>query len=240
MGLPRWLPPSRPNTRLRARPQSRRGRNGEDPLVRRAPCRPGARGASGCAAALLLVLLAALCIGVAHGHGHITWPHARNNGSIATGGHSPNYEAFWFSQPTTIPGEPTLPAYARTMNLGVDGGPDDFTRAAPWRAPGSAPVRGSGCGVAGGGPKAARADTADDPPPGYRRGDDFMLIPPTPPQSRATWARGSVCGYLNMICCRVSGHDDRLTLTDHGPPLTRPVAYFSPGGPPSCAACAFA
>ena len=138
------------------------------------------------------LLLAPVCVGIVHGHGHITRPPARNNGSIAGGGHAPNYEAFWFSQPMTIPGVPTLPAFARTMNLGVDGGPDDFTRSAPWRAPGSAPVRGSGCGVAGGGPKAKRADTADEPPPGFSRNDDFLLIPPTRTENRAVWARGSV------------------------------------------------
>ena len=78
------------------------------------------------------------------------------------------------------------------MNLGVEGGPDDFTASAPWRAPGSAPVRGSGCGVAGGGPTGGRHDTGGFPPPGYNVNDDFLLIPPTPPQNRTSWARGSV------------------------------------------------
>eukprot|EP00657_Telonema_sp_P-1_P000126 TRINITY_DN10218_c0_g2_i1.p1 TRINITY_DN10218_c0_g2~~TRINITY_DN10218_c0_g2_i1.p1 ORF type:complete len:152 (-),score=43.93 TRINITY_DN10218_c0_g2_i1:9-464(-) len=61
-----------------------------------------------------------------------------------------------FSQPSKdqpniaiIPGEPTLnaPQY-RTHNVDVSSGPNDWTRKMPWRAPGSAPVLGSGCGVA--------------------------------------------------------------------------------------------
>jgi len=57
----------------------------------------------------------------------------------------------WFSQPTVIPGEPALndPAH-RTYNVKVAEGPHDWTRKMPWRAPGTAPVLGSGCGLAGG------------------------------------------------------------------------------------------
>ena len=53
---------------------------------------------------------------------------------------------FWFSQPTSIPGPPTLPQRHRTFNVDVSGGPKDWTAHMPWRAPGSAPVLGSGCG----------------------------------------------------------------------------------------------
>ena len=70
----------------------------------------------------------------------------------------------WFSQPNAnwtlnpatgrpddpiarIPGEPTLNApELRTYNINVSSGPLDYTRTSPWRAPGSAPVYGSGCG----------------------------------------------------------------------------------------------
>jgi len=59
----------------------------------------------------------------------------------------------WFSQPCPIPGEPTNNAAAtRTYNVEISSGPADYTRKNPWRAPGSATVFGSGCGMAGGGP----------------------------------------------------------------------------------------
>lgn len=45
--------------------------------------------------------------------------------------------------------EPTLPDWARTMNIGIDGGPQDTYRYHPWRAPGAAPVD-DACGRAGG------------------------------------------------------------------------------------------
>ena len=79
-------------------------------------------------------------------------------------------ECMWFSQPDAnwtlnpatgrpddpiarIPGEPTLNApELRTYNINVSSGPLDYTRTSPWRAPGSAPVYGSGCGVGAGGP----------------------------------------------------------------------------------------
>jgi hypothetical protein len=86
-------------------------------------------------------------------------------------------ECMWFSQPATIPGEPSLPSFARTMNTNVSSGPDDFSRTMPWRAPGSAPVYGSGCGVAGGGP--ISYDNGGNAPPGYKNGDDFLDIPAT-------------------------------------------------------------
>jgi hypothetical protein len=52
-----------------------------------------------------------------------------------------------------IPGEPTLNAKElRTYNVNVSSGWADYTRTSPWRAPGSAPIFGSGCGRGGGGP----------------------------------------------------------------------------------------
>mmetsp|Transcript_112753 Transcript_112753/g.158175 ORF Transcript_112753/g.158175 Transcript_112753/m.158175 type:complete len:345 (-) Transcript_112753:49-1083(-) len=121
------------------------------------------------------------------GHGHITIPRARNNGSIQSAGNCGNYECFWFSQIVNIPGEPTLPDYARTMNLGISSGPHDFSRTMPWRAPGTAPVLGSGCGVAGGGPK--ELDNGGIPPPGFEQGVDFLTIPEQEP---TVYKRGSV------------------------------------------------
>jgi hypothetical protein len=152
----------------------------------------------------------------AEGHGMITWPPARNNGSLANAGYAPNKEAFWFSQPAVITESPTLPAHARTMNVGVNDGPGDFTRTHPWRAPGTAPVFGSGCGMAGGGPQVpTRKDTGGFPPPDYNYGDDFLKIPPRP--NSTVWARGTTQevawaamanhggGYSWRLCKNVPG-----------------------------------
>lgn len=57
----------------------------------------------------------------------------------------------------------------------------------PWRAPGTAPVLGSGCGVAGGGPIAR--DNGGFPPPNFKQGADFLTIPE---QKATVWKRGSV------------------------------------------------
>lgn len=121
----------------------------------------------------------------------------------------------WFSQPAIIPGEPTLPAFARSIHVNVSSGPDDFSRQMPWcaiitvktchthdrmhvcvhvhewhggrRAPGSAPVYGSGCGAAGGGP--IPYNNGGQAPAGYKNGDDFLGIP----EGKSTaWKRGSV------------------------------------------------
>jgi hypothetical protein len=108
------------------------------------------------------------------------------SGSIELAGDCNHMECMWFSQPATIPGEPTLPDYARTMQTNVSAGPNDFSRGAPWRAPGSAPVYGSGCGVAGGGP--VPYSNGGNAPEGYTNGDDFLSIPPGKP---AVWRRGA-------------------------------------------------
>ena len=123
----------------------------------------------------------------AQAHGHITLPHARNNGTVDKAGGCEAMECMWFSQPTEIPGEPTLPDYARTQNVGVSSGPDDYSRAMPWRAPGSAPVIGSGCGAAGGGP--LPLSNGGNAPAGYAQGADFLTIPATEP---TVWQHGSV------------------------------------------------
>ena len=86
-------------------------------------------------------------------HGHITWPPSRHNGSLAEAGRCDQGECLWFSQPTSIPGLPTLPHRMRTFNVDVRTGEDgDWSAANPWRAPGTAAVLGSGCGLGGGNP----------------------------------------------------------------------------------------
>jgi len=56
----------------------------------------------------------------------------------------------WFSNNVEIPGNITLPNEMRSVQPNVTGQPEDVYATSPWRAPGSAPVFGSGCGVAGG------------------------------------------------------------------------------------------
>ena len=133
---------------------------------------------------------ALLLVGGTHvdAHGHITIPPARNNGSVALAGNCENFACFWFSQITEIPGEPTLPDEGRTFNVKVTSGDDDWSRKMPWRAPGTAPVYGSGCGAAGGGPKPY--DNGGIPPPGYKQGDDFLTIPES--ENPTVWKKGSV------------------------------------------------
>lgn len=70
----------------------------------------------------------------------ITVPPARNNGTVELAGNCDNYACFWFSQLTSIPGEPTLPDEARMFSIKVTSGPNDWSAKNPWRAPGTAPV----------------------------------------------------------------------------------------------------
>ncbi len=124
----------------------------------------------------------------AYGHGHITWPPStRHGGSLETAGRCwPSQACFWFSQPTWIPGKPKLnDKRYRTFNVDVSGGPDDWSRVFPWRAPGTAPVLGSGCGLAGGS-KTWRAPDGIPPTP-YPLGFDGALLPPRSPQ---VWRAG--------------------------------------------------
>ena len=109
----------------------------------------------------------------------------------------------WFSQPAVIPGPPTLPDYARTINVKVSSGPDDFSRAMPWRAPGTAPVFGSGCGSGGGGP--VSYSNGGNAPPGYKNGQDFLDIPAS--AQPTVWKRGSVQEVAWAI------------FANHGPPV---------------------
>ena len=99
------------------------------------------------------VLLAGLLCATCLGHGHMTLPPSRSGGTMERAADCLRGECMWFSQPTFVPGEPTVNDEAlRTFNVEVSEGPTDYTRRNPWRAPGSAPVLGSGCGMAGGGP----------------------------------------------------------------------------------------
>lgn len=84
-------------------------------------------------------------------HGHLTLPAGRNKGSTLLGGDCTNGACYWFSNNVEIPADmnATLPEEFHTVTNG--GSPDVYSRS-PWRAPGYAPIYGSGCGAAGGGP----------------------------------------------------------------------------------------
>lgn len=111
-------------------------------------------------------------------HGQITWPPARNNGSLALAGSCENYACFWFTQPTSIVGPPVLnDAAHRTFNVNVSSGALDWSREMPWRSPGSAPVHGSGCGVAGGSALTNMSGNGGIAPPGIAPGTDFLSLP---------------------------------------------------------------
>merc|ERR1719210_2078712 len=100
-----------------------------------------------------------------------------------------------FSQPNVkqpkaaiIPGPPTNNASKyRTVNVNVSSGPFDWTRIMPWRAPGSAPVLGSGCGVAGGGD--VWNNNGGWPPRDMAQGADALTLPQGPP---TFWKAGTI------------------------------------------------
>jgi len=136
------------------------------------------------------VLVLLLC-GRAAGHGHLNDPPSRQKGSPKEAGTCQDGQCLWFSQPVHIPGSPTLnDAKYRTYNVDVSSGDNDWTRKNPWRAPGAAPVYGSGCGAAGGGPKAE--GNGGYPFPGFKQGDDSLIISPLDKSKWTTWTRGAV------------------------------------------------
>jgi len=97
--------------------------------------------------ALSCILLSVLV----SGHGHMTKPPSRNGGNLRNGGLCSENACFWFSNNVEIPGNATLPDKYRTVNVDAVGENDIF-KTSPWRAPGTAPVYGSGCGAGWGGP----------------------------------------------------------------------------------------
>jgi len=132
---------------------------------------------------LSLVTLLDLVIG----HGHICWPNStRHGGSLKRNGDCTNGACYWFSNNVEIPGEPTLPDKYRTVQPNVTTLPEDVYRTSPWRAPGTAPVMGSGCGSAGGGPTAYA--NGGYPPKGIKQGLDGYELPEMEP---VIWTRGS-------------------------------------------------
>lgn len=76
--------------------------------------------------------------------------------------------------------------------MNVSSGPTDFTRTHPWRSPGSAPVIGTGCGRAGGGPfREYDGGTAKEF--GLVQNMDGIDLPPlTGADKKTVWKAGSI------------------------------------------------
>lgn len=164
------------------------------------------------------------------GHGHMTIPPSRNGGRVEMAADCMKGECMWFSQPdaggktygndshiATIPGEPTLNApELRTFNVEVNGGPRDFSRYNPWRAPGSAPIIGSGCGRAGGG-GVREGDGGTAKEFGLVQNMDGADLPPLSGINETVWTVGSVQevawavnanhggGYAYRLCKKGAG-----------------------------------
>ena len=87
----------------------------------------------------------------------------------------------------------------RSVELNVTS-PDAFATS-PWRAPGTAPVFGSGCGVAGGG------DTmyinGGWPPKGIEQGRDGVTMPPV--GEPAVWTKGEMVEVAFAISANHGG-----------------------------------
>merc|ERR1719384_1137745 len=98
-----------------------------------------------------VTLAVIVCQHRCHGHSTLTWPPSRTGGTLAHAGACVNNSCMWYTDFTEIPGMPTLnEEQFRTYNLNVSSGACDWSRKNPWRAPGTAPVHGSGCGLLGG------------------------------------------------------------------------------------------
>lgn len=118
------------------------------------------------------------------------------------GGNCKNGACYWFSQIAEIPGEPTLnDAKYRTVNVNVSSGDSDWSRKNPWRAPGSAPVHGSGCGTAGGGPIPYDGTGANAG--AYAQGADALAV--LPKMEPTVWKAGSVQEVAQGISANHNG-----------------------------------
>lgn len=121
----------------------------------------------------------------------MTYPNStRHGGSLALGGDCDKSSGacYWFTNNQPIPGLPVLnDAWIRSVNVNESNTALDWSKANPWRAPGTAPVLGSGCGIAGGGPVIyANGGT---PPRGIEQGVDGITLPK---KTATIWPRGSI------------------------------------------------
>lgn len=143
----------------------------------------------------------ALLFGSSDGHGHLTLPPSRNGGTLEKAANCQNGACFWFSQPAYIPGEPTNNEEEfRTYNVKVKNGPTDWSRKSPWRAPGTAPVFGSGCGLAGGNVEVIK--NGGIAPDGVQQGTDGVTLPRV---ASTVWERGAAVEVGHAIHCNHGG-----------------------------------
>lgn len=176
-------------------------------------------------AGYVIAAIASLGASPVHGHGILTYPPStRTGGNLAKAGGKKGdcvdcvYEGLWFSQPADIPGPPTNnDEKYRTWYDGCRGAGTNYARLpttdkCPWRAPGTAPVRGSGCGAAGGGPNPPPHDNGSKPPPGWSQGADGIgqkAVNPT------TWQRGySQYVAFAIVANHGGGYQYRLCPTN--------------------------
>lgn len=162
---------------------------------------------------MLFALLCATLIPLVSSHGQMTWPPSRNRGSLAAAGHCDNDACQWFSQPTAIPADPTLPHHMRTYNVDVKTGePGDWSATMPWRSPGASPVQGSGCGVGGGNP-VFLPNGGGNPDWPYQGLDGLKL--PELDSAPVVWASGSVqeVGF-GILANHGGGYSYRLCPAD--------------------------
>jgi len=156
---------------------------------------------------------AALLIVSGEAHGSLTLPPSRNGGTLAKAANCQNGECFWFSQPALIPGEPTNNEEEfRTYNVKVKDGPRDWSRTSPWRAPGTAPVNSSGCGLAGGNVEVII--NGGIAPEGVEQGTDGLSLPKV---ASTVWQRGTAVEVGHAIHCNHGGgYSYRLCRNDGG------------------------
>lgn len=131
-----------------------------------------------------------------YAHGQLVFPTGSAGGNLSTAG-SCTYSGacYLFTQAATIPWAPTLPHDMRTVNIDVEGGPNDWSSQNPWRSPGSALVRGSGCGVTSGAPiqiKVYGGVPVVRNGVGYEPGIDANDLPNVEYFEKPTWSVGSV------------------------------------------------
>lgn len=132
---------------------------------------------------------AAMLAACVHAHGTLEYPPSRAMGVGSTGTDLDS----WTS--SSVCGEPYGSCYWFTELVGINGlGPFPAeghvpATQTPAYAPGTAPIEGSGCGAAGGGPtnNYPRAGTA---PKMYTQGQDGVTLPPISQWTPPTWKVG--------------------------------------------------
>ena len=145
---------------------------------------------------------AALLATEAAGHGHLTYPPStRHGGTLELGNDCKNQACYWFSNNVEIPGAITLPNDMRSLQLNVTGQPQDVYATSPWRAPGSAPVFGSGCGFGGGDNETFLNGGAILP--ASQQGMDGLLLPPV--GAPEVWTRGATAEIAFAIAANHGG-----------------------------------